>query len=970
MADSREASGLLMSVIRTLHETDTGQEREEEKKKLEQQFKQSDGRLDSLVANRQAELSAVMATYSTVSSRLQRARTRLATVKESLKACKELLHYKRDELKKLWLDGVEQKHVLELLRQIEEMRVLPEKISGQLAKKEFLKATAGLTKSLGLLQGSLREVEALQEVKAELESKTTLLYTRLLEDLTSQLYVESTWDVLQLNRTGSSRENPFQRTSSGRNSSDKRYSPSSGKKPDGKREGSGGKSTNRKPGEHLKARRLFLDPGTGGGGVGGGGAAATSLLASPAAEDAWQLVLQHPEQADPGQGGPAHAILIAVECLAMLNRLPDAVDALNTELQGQLFQIMTRTTHQIIESGRYPQGDSRLLPLLFSAVVSQLQRVVDAFRLAAMASQKASARHKVEPARLDMSQVWSKAQAVIQVLLTDYLDFKASSTLGSLTSQQQNNPASFSEPTADINSYFVRRKTARPKRSPLFRFDSSSTALSMSDFLKENNPAEEGTEAGKEEKVLVCEANPHNITLIFNQLMAFIQEIEKALKCQPGSHCTLYAFLMDYIKDVFLGQIHVDISNSLNSASQSLDAWKSVTDSDVLRGLQVSRPLLQSTVSVWRSLEELGEMMKTLPLYSHHFLTIMCNVLMQYKEICGAAYRGLVQPDAEDKRIISAQWAKDEDISRFLKSLPNWRTLARHRGPPNSQPEESLEDVEKRNTKETEILVANLGSSDIPGHEILSDPGQLRSLAQLHESLDWFAQSVLTFSTALQNQQLPESTVHTLISLAKEFEELGDICLLVLHLEVRVHCFYYLLPLWRGPGGGPSQYAGGPDSTDPSSEIINLNKDLVAVEEALDISLQPRKTQYVFEGVSHLVSAILISSAATIKRINGNGVKKMCRNIFAVQHTLTASITGRREGALDQAKTFYELFSLSPKEVLGSIVERGALFSELDYMNVLQLLHRSQAHPDAAVLTRNMEKLSEILATTRPGVEV
>jgi hypothetical protein len=27
-------------------------------------------------------------------------------------------------------------------------------------------------------------------------------------------------------------------------------------------------------------------------------------------------------------------------------------------------------------------------------------------------------------------------------------------------------------------------------------------------------------------------------------------------------------------------------------------------------------------------------------------------------------------------------------------------------------------------------------------------------------------------------------------------------------------------------------------------------------------------------------------------------------------------------------------------QVLGNIVERGALFSELDYMNVLQLLHR------------------------------
>ena len=186
---------------------------------------------------------------------------------------------------------------------------------------------------------------------------------------------------------------------------------------------------------------------------------------------------------------------------------------------------------------------------------------------------------------------------------------------------------------------------------------------------------------------------------------------------------------------------------------------------------------------------------------------------------------------------------------------------------------------------------------------------------------------------------LPETTINTLISLAKEFEELGDVCLLVLHLEVRVHCFYYLMPLWRG-NTGPTQFYGGLDSADPSQEIIQLNKDLLAVEDALDASLQPYKIQYVFEGVSHLVSAILISSAATIKKINSNGVKKMCRNIFAIQHTLTASITGRRELALDHAKSFYELFNLTPKELLSIIVERGAIFRELDYINALQLLHR------------------------------
>merc|ERR1711962_793577 len=98
----------------------------------------------------------------------------------------------------------------------------------------------------------------------------------------------------------------------------------------------------------------------------------------------------------------------------------------------------------------------------------------------------------------------------------------------------------------------------------------------------------------------------------------------------------------------------------------------------------------------------------------------------------------------------------------------------------------------------------------------------------------------------------------------------------------------------------------------------------------------------------------------------------MCRNIFSVQQTLTTSITGRREVALDQAKAFYELFNLTPNELLTKIVEGGALFSQLDYINVLQLINRSQSRPDNETLARNIEKLSEVLngAGARPGVMV
>ena len=107
-----------MRVIQTLSESDSGEQREAEKQKLEQQFRQSDQRLDGLVLKHQKDLTQVMHIYAKVNNRLALSRGKVKDIKASLQNCKELLHYKRDELKKLWLDGVEQKHVLQLLERM------------------------------------------------------------------------------------------------------------------------------------------------------------------------------------------------------------------------------------------------------------------------------------------------------------------------------------------------------------------------------------------------------------------------------------------------------------------------------------------------------------------------------------------------------------------------------------------------------------------------------------------------------------------------------------------------------------------------------------------------------------------------------------------------------------------------------------------------------------------------------------
>ena len=107
-----------MRVIKTLSVSDSEKEREDEKMKLEEQFRKSDQKLDNMVLQRQKEMTKVMQKYAALSNRLTTSRAKLRSVKDSLIACKELLHYKRDELKRLWLDGVEHRHVLELLEQM------------------------------------------------------------------------------------------------------------------------------------------------------------------------------------------------------------------------------------------------------------------------------------------------------------------------------------------------------------------------------------------------------------------------------------------------------------------------------------------------------------------------------------------------------------------------------------------------------------------------------------------------------------------------------------------------------------------------------------------------------------------------------------------------------------------------------------------------------------------------------------
>ena len=49
---------------------------------------------------------------------------------------------------------------------------------------------------------------------------------------------------------------------------------------------------------------------------------------------------------------------------------------------------------------------------------------------------------------------------------------------------------------------------------------------------------------------------------------------------------------------------------------------------------------VQSALTVWQLVVELRQLMKDLPLYSAHFLGILCELLVGYKESLQILYKG------------------------------------------------------------------------------------------------------------------------------------------------------------------------------------------------------------------------------------------------------------------------------------------------------------------------------------------
>ncbi|XP_071897066.1 exocyst complex component 4 isoform X1 [Anas platyrhynchos] len=950
MSRSKDPSGLLISVIRTLSTSDDVEDRETEKGRLEEAYEKCDRDLDELIVQHYTELTTAIRTYQSITERITNSRNKIKQVKENLLSCKMLLHCKRDELRKLWIEGIEHKHVLNLLDEIENIKQVPQKLEQCMASKHYLNATDMLVSAVDSLEGPLLQVEGLSDLRLELHSKKMNMHLVLIDELHRHLYIKST------NRVGQRNKEKGRISSLVKDAS----------------------SVPLMDVTNLSTPRKFLE---------------TSQFSTPGSSsreylsvrETSLLEIKEDMDLDPEENSTVF-MGILIKGLAKLKKIPETVKAIQDRLEQELKQIVKRSTTQVADNG-YQRGENisqenqprlllELLELLFdkfnavaaahSVVLGHLQQTV-----ASPCSQ-----YDGDIKLYDMVDVWVKIQDVLQMLLTEYLDMKNTRTASEPSTQ-----LSYASSGREFAAFFAKKKPQRPK-NPLFKFESSSHAISMSAYLREQRrelysrsgelqggPDDNLIEGGGSK--FVCKPGARNITIIFHPLLRFIKEIEHAMELGPAKQCPLREFLTMYIKNIFLNQVLAEINKEIEGVTKASDPLKILANADTMKILGVQRPLLQSTVIVEKTVQDLMNLMHDLSAYSDQFLNMVCVKLQEYKDTCTLAYRSIVQSD--EKLVISASWAKDDDISRLLKSLPNWSNMAQ---PKQLRPkrEEEEDFIRAAFGKESEVLIGNLGDKLIPQQEILRDVSDLKALANMHESLEWLAgRTKAAFSSLSATQtmspgqdshasmeHLPasEQILQTLSELAKSFQEMADRCLLVLHLEVRVHCFHYLIPLAKQ---GNYAIVANVESMDYDPLVVRLNKDISAIEEAMSASLQQHKFQYIFEGLGHLISCILINGAHYFKRISESGIKKMCRNIFILQQNLT-NITMSREADLDFARQYYEMLYNTADELLNLVVDQGVKYTELEYIYALNLLHRSQTGVgDQTTQNMRLQRLKEII---------
>ncbi|EPQ60468.1 exocyst complex component sec8 [Gloeophyllum trabeum ATCC 11539] len=628
------------------------------------------------------------------------------------------------------------------------------------------------------------------------------------------------------------------------------------------------------------------------------------------------------------------------------------------------------------------QVDHEILRDLFWTLYSKFDAVSQGLRVVYEVANRIGSRRdfkdssETKPGNLfPIAEVWAPLQAEMRTLLNDYLN------------DEEHGSVSGRNPISSINEILRENRFSRDKGKPVFRFaDTDMKAATktlrhyeddLTRVLRDTVPglvhgsSENATQStlsnvgasddrllgsGQHHRLLI-KPDAFHVSVLFQPTLAFLERLAEVLPSGLESARASSAVLEEFVLKVYLPQLEEKVSELFHQSVTGPDAFRPDPTS-----LKLSpQPLVKASTELMALINSLCNMLRTTPFHRENYARLILTVIIQFYQRCSDRFQDLISLrassyDGEPRIALAAQWAQRSELAPCLSELMGVAST----------------DVAKKLQlcrQETHLEIWQiLNDQTVSKDDLISPLRNLSSLGTLYHSITWLASELTKLKSAPEDtyspttplklepvsaatpytpylpilpslQQTDELTLPLSREMAlrfqallKTYDQLSELMLYSMRIDVRCRTIHYLDMSMR-----EGNYVLDEEPREPDAYVVDLNKELVECEEFITSSLPPAQQFFVFEGLGQLMEHLLISNARHIHRANAFGIRKVLRNMIALQQNLRSLTGASPDIEFTRAKRYYSLFFISPSDMLDSIRQKQSYnFDEYKTMLGLQ----------------------------------
>ncbi|KAK7064373.1 Sec8 exocyst complex component-specific domain-containing protein [Favolaschia claudopus] len=623
------------------------------------------------------------------------------------------------------------------------------------------------------------------------------------------------------------------------------------------------------------------------------------------------------------------------------------------------------------------QVDHEVLKDFFWTVYSKLDAVAQSLRVIYEVANRIGSRRDFKDASgakpgalFPLAEIWNPVQAEVRTLIYDYLV------------DENQGSSSGRNPISSINEILRENKFSRDRTKAVFRFADTDAKITnktlraheeeLTRVLKDTMPglvqssestvqaalSTVGTDdrllgAGQHHRLLI-RADAFHVGVLFQPTLAWLDRVSDILPSGVESARESTAVLDDFVLKNYLPQLEEKVSFLFHSAVTGPEAFQP----DPLSPRLSPQPLVKASTHLMALINSLCAMLLKSPFHRENYSRLILGVMIQFYQRCSDRFQDLVSiPNAQDTNIelqpaLAAQWAQRSELTPCLAELLN-------------TPDTDSAKQQQLCRQETNLEMDLLGQNTIQHSELIPSIRNLGALASLYQSVAWFASELHVLkATPEENSSLlsptplepvsavspytpflptlPVSTDKLQLPLSREmalrfqallktFEQLSELILDTLRIDIRCRAIHYLESSLRFGNYSIDREAGEPDP-----HVIDLNNELGECSDFATTCLPKPQRQFVFMGLSNLMEQLLIAGARHLRVPTAFGIKKILRNILALQQSIKSLTNDQQNSEFDKAKRYYSLFNVSPQEMLDSI-RKKQIFTFDEYQIMLNL---------------------------------